>query len=197
MASGIYEIRNIANDKRYIGSAVNLSKRWSYHRGQLKRGVHHSDKLQHAWRKHGGEQFSFRVLLICAKHDLLFFEQRCMDALSPEYNICKIAGSCAGRTVTPQQREKIRNSLLGKRHSQERRANVSAAVAGRAPPSEETKAKMRARHIGSKRSTEARANMSKASLGKPKSAEHRANISKGKLVMYSARRTAAKKRTEA
>ena len=51
--SGIYEILNTANGKRYIGSAVHFARRWYLHCWKLNRGEHHSAKLQNAWNKHG------------------------------------------------------------------------------------------------------------------------------------------------
>lgn len=36
LPSGIYQIINTVNGKRYIGSAVNLGKRWINHRVGLK-----------------------------------------------------------------------------------------------------------------------------------------------------------------
>jgi predicted GIY-YIG superfamily endonuclease len=36
---GIYEIANRVNGKRYIGSAAFFNKRWSQHRGLLRRGT--------------------------------------------------------------------------------------------------------------------------------------------------------------
>lgn len=34
-ASGIYEITNLINGKRYVGSAVNMYRRWYAHRWHL------------------------------------------------------------------------------------------------------------------------------------------------------------------
>ena len=34
--SGIYQIRNIINNKIYIGSSANIKKRWSEHKRDLK-----------------------------------------------------------------------------------------------------------------------------------------------------------------
>ena len=44
--SGIYEILNTVNGKRYIGSAVNLAKRWKEHRTGLNRKDHANQILQ-------------------------------------------------------------------------------------------------------------------------------------------------------
>lgn len=46
--SGIYKIINVVNNKLYIGSAVNISGRFSTHKNQLKNEKHHSIVLQRA-----------------------------------------------------------------------------------------------------------------------------------------------------
>lgn len=50
-SSGIYEIVNTINGKRYVGSAVSLKRRWVDHRRDLRAGKHHSRHLQNAWAK--------------------------------------------------------------------------------------------------------------------------------------------------
>jgi len=46
LKSGIYKITNIANNKCYIGSAVNITARFATHRHQLRNEKHHSKYLQ-------------------------------------------------------------------------------------------------------------------------------------------------------
>ena len=91
--SGIYEILNTANGKRYIGQAVNFAKRWKKHLTELRGGRHHSRHLQSAWNKHGETTFRFLPILTCAKSMLSFYEQQLLDKAKPEYNIQPIAGS--------------------------------------------------------------------------------------------------------
>lgn len=74
-SSGIYEIRNLTNGKRYIGSAVNFDKRWKAHIWKLNKGQHHAPHLQASWKKYGGGGFVFEPLLICAKENLTLYEQ--------------------------------------------------------------------------------------------------------------------------
>src|SRR6266545_2560686 len=93
---GIYEICNLVNGKRYIGSAVNFQKRWKTHVRLLNMGGHFSKRMQASWAKHGSEKFAFRPLLICRPEHLLMYEQIVINALSPEFNSCKVAGSTLG-----------------------------------------------------------------------------------------------------
>ncbi len=59
---GIYEIRNIVNDKVYVGSAVNIRVRWVRHRHELKVRRHHCKHLESSWHKHGADKFVFKIL---------------------------------------------------------------------------------------------------------------------------------------
>lgn len=60
--AGIYQILNIKNGKRYIGSSVDIELRWYNHRKELNEGIHHSPYLQSAWNKYGEDSFEFSVL---------------------------------------------------------------------------------------------------------------------------------------
>lgn len=110
--SGIYKITNLINNKFYIGSAVNIKKRWKYHRRDFRRGKHHSTHFQRAWNKYGAENFKYEVLIRCPKEYLLKLEQWFLDTYTPwknkiGYNVSKIAGSCLGTKRTKEQREKM------------------------------------------------------------------------------------------
>lgn len=61
--SGIYEIVNLENGKRYIGSAQNILRRWKHHRFLLANGRHCSRYMQASWKKYGEDKFEFRVLI--------------------------------------------------------------------------------------------------------------------------------------
>ena len=60
--SGIYKILNIINNKIYIGSAVNIDRRWSEHKSLLTNNKHHSKYLQNSFNKYGTENFLFEVV---------------------------------------------------------------------------------------------------------------------------------------
>jgi group I intron endonuclease len=94
--SGVYEIVNLVNAKRYIGSTVSFKKRWPVHLSYLKKGEHHNKKLQASFKKHGADAFVFRPLLFCAPKELLTYEQLCLDNLEPDYNLCPTAGNQLG-----------------------------------------------------------------------------------------------------
>lgn len=131
--SGIYEIVNLVNGKRYVGSAVNLEKRWREHRKRLKGCYHHSRHLQAAWDKYGEISFAFRILRMCPRQDLLFEEQRELDK-SAAYNACREARSTIGVRHSAETKRKISDSNVGKKmppRDEAYRANISAALKGR------------------------------------------------------------------
>lgn len=81
-ASGIYQILCVPTGKVYIGSSVNIRRRWTQHREMLDRRYvksHENTYLQHAWDKYGAEAFEFLVLEYCAPDQLIAREQYWID----------------------------------------------------------------------------------------------------------------------
>lgn len=60
--SGIYKITCIANNSFYIGSCKEFKRRYRGHLGSLRRGTHHSKKMQNVFNKHGENSFVFEVI---------------------------------------------------------------------------------------------------------------------------------------
>lgn len=60
--SGIYMIKNIVNEKVYIGSSINLYNRLYNHLSSLRKGDHFSNHLQMSFNKYGENNFMFTVL---------------------------------------------------------------------------------------------------------------------------------------
>ena len=59
---GIYKIKNRITHKVYIGESVDIKSRWHTHKSELRRGVHHSERLQKDWKKYGEKAFRFSVV---------------------------------------------------------------------------------------------------------------------------------------
>ena len=107
--AGVYKIQSLIKpDRIYIGSAMNIPKRWSYHRVDLRNNRHGNDRLQNHFNKYGESDLQFSVLLECSKEQLITREQDFIDALNPYFNICRIAGSSLGRTSSEATKEKLR-----------------------------------------------------------------------------------------
>ena len=120
MNTGIYQILNLINGKRYIGSAAGrgFDDRWDKHRKQLGNKQHHSIKLQRAWDKYGVDSFVFEIIEKCESVDCIRREQHYLDTVlfascnnnkfnKLGYNICRIAGSTLGVKLSDQTRQRM------------------------------------------------------------------------------------------
>jgi hypothetical protein len=65
MSIGIYKIENLINGKIYVGQSVDIEKRWSTHKSELKNHRHYNSHLQKAWNKYGEENFHFSIVAEC------------------------------------------------------------------------------------------------------------------------------------
>lgn len=161
---GVYAIICKPSGKLYIGSAVDIKRRWSWHRTALRRGKHHSVLLQRAWDKYGEGQFEFRVIEISQVGKHIAREQHWIDAVKSYVPKC---GFNIARNA--------RHPTVGKRLTAEHRAKIGAASLGRRR-TEAEKAKISAAHKGRKHTDRARANMSAAHKGYKHTPEQRAKI---------------------
>lgn len=126
MNSGIYEIVS-PSGKRYIGSAVNIARRWRQHRSDLRLGRHGSQALQRAFRKYGESNLTYRILISCDPKHCIFFEERAINHLHPDYNSSPHAGSRLGIRSSLESRVKMSQSALGRLASPETRAKMAEA----------------------------------------------------------------------
>lgn len=77
---GVYSIRNIINNKIYIGSTISgFKRRLSEHLYLLNKNVHHSNHLQKAFNKFGTKSFEFSIIEICLKENIICREQYWID----------------------------------------------------------------------------------------------------------------------
>jgi group I intron endonuclease len=84
---GIYKIQSIIKpDRIYIGSSKDITSRWKCHLYELKRGTHHSPKLQKHYNKYGSDDLIFSILHEC--DDIIDCEQSYLDKQLPYFNIC-------------------------------------------------------------------------------------------------------------
>lgn len=152
--TGIYEIKHVASNRRYVGSAAVLNVRLKAHLINLRKGKHHNRYLQFAWNKYGENSFEIRVVLFCSKRSLLFYEQRAIDSYRGNlYNLAPTAGSQFGWQPTEETKRKISEAKKGRTiqkpppRTEEHRMNLSKANSGKAA-SEETRRKMSEAHKG-------------------------------------------------
>lgn len=118
MKAHIYKIENLINSHIYVGSSFEVEARKTKHFYLLDKGNHHSIHLQRAYNKYGKENFKFEILEELNNvsiEEVLLKEQFYLDSLNPEYNICKIAGSCIGVKRSKESRDKMVKRFFTKR----------------------------------------------------------------------------------
>ena len=144
-ASGVYQIKNVASGKMYIGSSVSVQQRFRQHKSALRRGKHQNSHLQSAWNLYGEQVFIFEQLIICSPTDMRFYEQLMLDGFMPEYNQSKsaYAGVPAGSVCSEAHKAKV--GVASKSHWQkpEYRIKVVQAIQDAMTTSEKEKRSQR------------------------------------------------------
>lgn len=74
--AGIYQIVNISNNMRYIGSSNNILERFLTHKNLLNKSKHHNNYLQNAWNKYSKDKFIFEILEQCDEINRFELEQK-------------------------------------------------------------------------------------------------------------------------
>ncbi len=72
--SGIYQIVNTINQKRYIGYATNLKIRCRCHGVELRSHSHGNCHLQNSWNLYGQAAFRFEIIQLCDITKLKYWE---------------------------------------------------------------------------------------------------------------------------
>ena len=125
--SGIYKIESTLKfEQIYIGSAIDISKRWNEHLYRLSKNKHENPRLQNHVNKYGISDLKFSIIVICSKEELkpingvIWIEQAFIWAYKyqnsdrPYFNICPIAGSPLGAKRSEQGCRNIGNAKKGK-----------------------------------------------------------------------------------
>ena len=116
---GIYCIKNLINQKKYIGSSKNLYDRLHQHFHNLKYKKHHSLHLQASCNKYGIDNFDYEIIEFCEFDDLYIREQYWIDTISPEYNKRIDAERNSGLPCSEETKEKISTTLKDRYKSEE------------------------------------------------------------------------------
>ncbi len=205
---GVYQIE--LNNKRYIGSTLQSFNRRKYeHLNKLRHGNHENPYLQNAFNKYGENELDFSILeIVETPEECIIVEQKYIDELNPEYNMCKVAGSrlrtkaseetkqkmsashmgnknCLGRKLSEERKQKMSESLMGNhyalgfKHTDETKQKLSEVRKGKTF-SDEHKQNLSESLMGHEVSEEARRKMSESHKGKIFSEEHSKNLSEAR-----------------
>jgi group I intron endonuclease len=110
----VYQIRNLINGDRYIGSTKNYKARIRAHLNTLRKGIHASKSMQNAFDSQGEKVFVFEIVEMARTRNLLACEQRYLDQ-HPTYNSAMIAGpGRRGMKNSYEHRARISHSLIGR-----------------------------------------------------------------------------------
>jgi hypothetical protein len=111
--SGVYLIRNLNNKKFYVGSSIDIGRRFKeyFNISHLLR----RDKLPicAALSKYGYSQFSVEIMEYCNISIVIEREQYYLNLLKPQYNILKIAGSLKGFLHSEETKNKLSDVFKG------------------------------------------------------------------------------------
>lgn len=145
MECGIYIIKNLINNKIYVGSSQNIKRRFYLHKHYLSKKEHTNIHLQTAWDLYGEENFSFYVLqAIESKEQLCMVEKYYIDLFDATnrekgYNIChdtmapmrdrKHSEVSIKKMIDCKTGEK--NSFYGKQHTEESKSKIRNAKIGK------------------------------------------------------------------
>jgi len=133
--SCIYCIHNLVTGQRYIGSTINLTKRFSEHHQALKANRHTNRYLQRAWNKYGSDAFDAFVLEDCSPENLIERENAWIAVYQSNhrsygYNTRLDAQSSAGVKLSDETRRKMSESHIGRKQSADHAAKQCAARRG-------------------------------------------------------------------
>lgn len=114
----IYKILNSIDDRVYIGSTVNLNKRWSEHKRDLSKNRHQNIHLQNFVNKYGLNALIFEILEETNNSNLLVREQYHMDNTINKFNIAlNSSAPMLNKKHTAKALIKISNSSTGSNNS--------------------------------------------------------------------------------
>lgn len=137
--SGIYKIINLSNNKYYLGSSVDIYRRFKEHFTLLRGNRHHSRSLQNAFNKYGEELFTLEITeqtifngVICKEYKMEYLQ--CLEQYYLDlYNVYTIGYNCSKKADYPfvkrtkESLEKSKNTriLRNTKMSQETKNKIS------------------------------------------------------------------------
>ena len=111
MSSGIYKIQSLSKPHLfYIGSSVNVKKRWQQHIHRLKCHRHENQRLQNHVDKYGLYDLKFTIIFSCDLSQLQISEQAQLNMSKPTFNMLKTCHPFSYHKTDITTKQKIANS---------------------------------------------------------------------------------------
>jgi len=114
----VYQILNIKNNKRYIGSTLQKNIRFNKHKNELRNNNHPNVYLQEDWNKYSEDDFVFKILCDnITEIDKLNQEQNFINSFdfNTLYNIQPNSNlSMRGAKFTERHKNRLRKAMRGK-----------------------------------------------------------------------------------
>jgi hypothetical protein len=177
---GVYKIRNKVSEKLYIGSSVNVYRRFYRHRQVLREELLENLRIKEDCEKYGIDSFEFEVIEYCEKDILKKREQFYFEKLCPQYNVWKSVYSATDREYTDEQIEnfkKIKHPIKDK-EAFKKKLKIAWITRKAGPDFKEKHGNARR---GISHSEETKLKMSMMRKGKTKSSEWKVKIGKSKI----------------
>jgi group I intron endonuclease len=126
--SGVYMIKNLLNNKVYIGSTkMTFKRRYTEHVRKLKTGNHHNSYLNNSVLKHGIENFEFSVIEILENNNIPFIREKesfyinFFNSIKNGYNISDVTtqppcNSDVKKKISDTLKERYKNNEDYRKH---------------------------------------------------------------------------------
>lgn len=127
---GVYQIVLTADNRSYIGSAIDIAARWQQHRNKAASSGNRQ-VIAKALAKYGVENFEWKILEECNIEDLIVREQYWLDKIRPfadehnGFNIRKVADSNFGIKRSKESKQKQSDTMTGVCKTEEHKKNMS------------------------------------------------------------------------
>lgn len=113
MSIGIYMIKNLSNNKVYIGQSIDIKRRWNDHKIKLKNNNHYNEHLQKSYNKYGEKYFQYVILSEATKEKLneleTYYIQK-YQSYNPKYGYNQTFGGDFNIIFTNDTINKMRRS---------------------------------------------------------------------------------------
>ena len=137
--SGIYIIKNLVNNKIYVGqTTMKFIKRFWHHRWMLANNKHDNEHLQKAWNKYGSNNFEFSVVYVRQNNECLNSKEieyiKQYNSIKNGYNIQSGGNVILCEYIPASSRKRVgeinRKRLLGSKLSEKTKMKMSKSRQG-------------------------------------------------------------------